>query len=288
MRYAVFQIPNSSAIDAAAGGRGPGTVVLPSIITSQPEAIVRYAADLAQRVARLAGLFQELDRARQELRGVWRSGAASDSAIDKLVTSAEAFQKIAGTVEKVITELGSAAEAIQIIQKAYRAVVGMVNPVVAALMSNPYTQAAARALATATTAALKGFLTVARVALDAIGLVRIAAAVVALVGIAREVGNLLSGRAEPAPPSGAAAPATPPNGTATPAPAPGGVAAPPGAVTTLPAPVNPTLPQPAPGPGTPSCPPGREPAANLWIAVDPVSGLRVACDGAAGATGAIR
>jgi uncharacterized protein YukE len=296
----VFQIPNSSAIDAAAGGGGPGTVVLPSIITTQPEAIVRYATELGQRVARLAGLFQDLDRARQELRAVWSSGSASDSAIDKLTKSAEAFQRIAGTVEKVITELRSAADAIRMIQTAYRAVVGMVNPVVAALMSNPFTQSAARALASVTTAALKGFLTVVRVALDAIGLIRLVAAATDLVAIAREVERLLSGRAEPAAPAlpaGAGVPAgttspgagTTPPGAANPLPV--GTAGGAGHLTDqmLPRPATPSGGDPGYPPSvTPSCPPGREPGGHLWIAVDPVSGLRVTDPSPAGQRGAVR
>lgn len=240
----MFQVPNSSAIDAAAAGRGPGTVVLPSIITSQPQAIIKYATELAQQVAKLAGLFQEIDRARQELRGAWSAGSASDNAVEKLVKSAEAGKKIFDAIEKVITELGSAAELVRIIQAAYQAVVRMVNPVVAALLSNPYTQAAARALAHSTTAALKGFLTAVRVAMDAIGLVRLAAAILTLVTIAREVERLLSGDAGPT----VATPSVPGSTGST------GV----------------------PGtPGTPGTPTVRDASANRWIAVDPTSGLRV-------------
>jgi hypothetical protein len=244
----VFQVPNSSAIDAAATGGGPGTVVLPSIITGQPQAIVTYATNLAQQVARLAALFQDVDRARQELRKVWSAGSASDNAVEKLVKSAEAFKKISDAVEKVITELTSSAEIIKIVQAAYQAVVRMVNPVVAALMSNPYTQGAARALASSTTAALKGFVTTVRTALDTIGLVKLVAAIASLVTVAREIQGLLSGTP--------AAPATPPPAVTAPGVSTPGVSTPGGT-----API-----------GTA---PGWGPGSNVWIAVDPRTGLRV-------------
>ncbi|MDG4829503.1 hypothetical protein O7627_09330 [Solwaraspora sp. WMMD1047] len=292
----MFQVPNSSAIDAAATGGGPGTVVLPSIVTGQPQSIVTYATNLAQQVAKLAALFQDVDRARQELRKVWSAGSASDNAVEKLVKSAEAFKKISDAVEKVITELTSSAELIKIVQAAYQAVVRMVNPVVAALLSNPYTQGAARALASSTTAALKGFVTSVRTALDTIGLVKLVAAIAALVTVAREIHGLLSGT-----PAATAAPAAPPPGTTTPAVTTPGVTAP--AVTapavTAPAVTAPGVAAPgvaapgvaAPGVTAPAVPapggtaptgtaptgtaPGRGPGANVWIAVDPRTGLRV-------------
>nr|MDT0661545.1 hypothetical protein [Micromonospora sp. DSM 115978] len=294
----MFQVPNSAAMDAAATGGGPSTVVLPSIVTGQPQTIVGYAADLAQQLAKLASLFQDVERARQELRKVWSTGSASDNALDKVVKSVEAFKKISDAVEKVVTHLQSSAQIVKLVQAAYQAVVRAVNPVVAALLSNPFTQGAARALASVTTSALKAFTTIARTALDAIGLVKLAAAIISLVTIAGEVRNLLSG----SPSAGTTAPTTLPAG-ARPAqtlPATGPAQALPGAgaVQTLPAagqtlpgaaavqtlpgagPVQ-TLPATGPVPAAPgaapSCPPGRDPTSNVWIAVDPRSGLRAAC-----------
>ncbi|MEU9506051.1 hypothetical protein AB0D32_07190 [Micromonospora sp. NPDC048170] len=206
----MFDIPNSGAMDAAAGGRGPGTVALPSIVGGDPSAIVAHAAALTTRVARLVTLLADLERAREQLREVWSAGSASESVVQKLNSSFASFQKIIETVYAGIRELEGAAAQLTTAQAAYRAVVGAVNPTVAALMSNPYTRAAGRALAVSTTGILKAFLTGIGGILTAIGVTNLGQILTGLATIVGQVEQLFSknndGGSSPAPalPAGSA------------------------------------------------------------------------------------
>ncbi|MFG1779562.1 WXG100 family type VII secretion target [Micromonospora sp. NPDC049048] len=206
----MLDIPNSGALDAAAGGRGPGTVALPSIVGGDPAAILAHAAAMTARVARLVTLLADLERAREQLREVWSAGSASESVVQKLNSSFASFQKIIETVYAGIRELEGAAAQLTTAQTAYRAVVGAVNPTVAALMSNPYTQAAGRALAVSTTGILKAFLTGIGGILTAIGVTNLGQILTGLAGIVDQVEQLFSknndGGATPAPalPAGSA------------------------------------------------------------------------------------
>ncbi|MER7332691.1 MULTISPECIES: WXG100 family type VII secretion target [unclassified Micromonospora] len=206
----MFDIPNSGAMDAAAGGRGPGTVALPTIVGGNPQAILAHAAALTARVARLVTLLADLERAREQLREVWSAGSASDSVVQKLNKSFASFQQIIETVYAGVRELEGAAAQLTTAQSAYRAVVGAVNPTVAALMSNPYTQAAGRALAVSTTGILKAFLTGIGGILTAIGVTNLGQILTGLATIVGQVEQLFSknndGGAAPAPalPAGSA------------------------------------------------------------------------------------
>ncbi|MEU6078488.1 hypothetical protein [Micromonospora sp. NPDC047074] len=199
----MLDIPNSGAMDAAAGGRGPGTVALPSIVGGNPAAIVAHAAALTSRVARLVTLLADLERAREQLREVWSAGSASESVVQKLNRSFASFQQIIETVYAGIRELEGAAAQLTTAQAAYRAVVGAVNPTVAALMSNPYTRAAGRALAVSTTGILKAFLTGIGGILTAIGVTNLGQILTGLATIVGQVEQLFSknndGGATPAP-----------------------------------------------------------------------------------------
>ncbi|GAB2952900.1 hypothetical protein GCM10027280_46600 [Micromonospora polyrhachis] len=188
----MFNIPNSGAMDAAASGRGPSTVALPSIVGGDPAAILAHAAALTARAARLVSLLADLERAREQLREVWSAGAASDSVVQKLTKSFASFQKIIETVYAGIRELEGSAAQITTAQAAYRAVVSAINPTVAALMSNPYTRAAGRALAVSTTGILKAFLTGIGGILTAIGATNIGQILTGLATIVTQVEQLFS------------------------------------------------------------------------------------------------
>ncbi|MCW3815930.1 hypothetical protein ONA91_15915 [Micromonospora sp. DR5-3] len=188
----MFDIPNSGAMDAAAGGRGPSTVALPSIVGGDPAAIVAHAAALTVRVARLVTLLADLERAREQLREVWSAGSASESVAQKLTQSFASFQQIIETVYAGIRELEGAAAQLATAQAGYRAVVSAVNPTVAALMSNPYTRAAGRALAVSTTGILKAFLTGIGGILTAIGVTNLGQILTGLATIVGQVEALFS------------------------------------------------------------------------------------------------
>ncbi|BCL12538.1 WXG100 family type VII secretion target [Micromonospora sagamiensis] len=188
----MFDIPNSGAMDAAAGGRGPGTVALPTIVGGNPQAILAHAAALTARVTRLVTLLADLERARDQLREVWSADSASDSVVQKLSRSFASFQQIIETVYAGIRELEGAAAQLTTAQGGYRAVVSAVNPTVAALMSNPYTQAAGRALAVSTTGILKAFLTGIGGILTAIGVTNLGQILTGLATIVGQVEQLFS------------------------------------------------------------------------------------------------
>ncbi|MFG3697336.1 hypothetical protein ACGF5C_05365 [Micromonospora sp. NPDC047620] len=188
----MFDIPNSGAMDAAAGGRGPGAVALPTIVGGNPQAILAHSAALTARVARLVTLLADLERAREQLREVWSAGSASDSVVQKLNKSFASFQQIIETVYAGVRELEGAAAQLTTAQAAYRAVVSAVNPTVAALMSNPYTRAAGRALAVSTTGILKAFLTGIGGILTAIGVTNLGQILTGLATIVGQVEQLFS------------------------------------------------------------------------------------------------
>ena len=206
----MFDIPNSGAMDAAAGGRGPSTVALPSIVGGDPAAILAHAAALTTRVAKLITLLADLERAREQLRDVWSAGSASESVLQKLTKSFGTFQQIIQTVTNGIRELEGAAAQITTAQAAYRAVVSAINPTVAALMSNPYTRAAGRALAVSTTGILKAFLTGIGGILTAIGATNLGRILTGLATIVTQVEELFSKNND----SGSSTGATVPTGIA--------------------------------------------------------------------------
>ena len=186
-------IPNSSALDRAAAGGGPSARVLPWIAGAEPQRVLGYAAELTQQIARLTTIVAGVEDSGRALRQAWSAGSAADGAIDKLTVTLQAFQKITAAVRALNGEIQAASTALTLVQQGYRAVVGATNPMVAALLSNPHTHAAARALATSTTTGLSTYVQTTRTALDQIGLVRMIAIAGTLASIAGELGRLLSG-----------------------------------------------------------------------------------------------
>jgi len=188
----MFAIPNSSAMDAAAHGGGPTSRVLPWIAGTDPEQVLRYLAQLTGQLTKITGIVNQIGDARGALRTAWPSGSASNGAITKFTQALTAFQKITQAVAALQAEIQAVAMALRLVQNGYRAVVGSVNPTVAALLSNPYTRHAAAALSTSTTSGLASYVTATKAALDTIGLVRMVAIATQLATIANELETLLS------------------------------------------------------------------------------------------------
>jgi hypothetical protein len=209
----MYAIPNSSALDMAAAGGGPGFRVLPWIAGAEPGTVLGYAAELTQRVARLTAIVSGIEESCRALRQAWSSGSASDGAIQKVTATVQAFQRITTAVQALDGELQAVSATLTLVQQGYRAVVGATNPTVAALLSSPHTHAAARSLATSITTGLSSFVQTVRTALDQVGLVRMIAIVSTLVTIAGELEKLLSGDS-PATPTPAAPTPTAPTPTA--------------------------------------------------------------------------
>ncbi|MDP9794069.1 hypothetical protein J2S43_002581 [Catenuloplanes nepalensis] len=185
-------IPSSGAMDAAAGGRGPGTAVLPLLIGGEPQQIVAHLTQLIGHVQKITELMRKVSGTRDALRQAWPAGAASDGAAQKLKAVLDAFQSISALVTTLQTETQNAATAITMAQQTYRAVVGATNPTVASLLAQPHGHAAARALAVSATGSLTGAVQASRARLDTIGLVRIAAVVAQLATIADQLRTLLT------------------------------------------------------------------------------------------------
>ncbi len=188
----MLNIPNSGAMDAAAGGAGPSTVALPQIIGGNPAAILAHAAEVMQRATKLVGLLEDLERSKQQLRVAWPRGSASDHAQRKLSNSFRNFNETIQAVFSGVRELEAAAAKLEMAQNAYRSIVSAVNPTVAALLSNPWTQAAARALATSASSSLSGFLKSIAGVLNAIGAGNIGSIVTSLATIVGEIEKLFS------------------------------------------------------------------------------------------------
>ncbi|HEY4453541.1 MAG TPA: hypothetical protein VGN81_04440 [Pseudonocardiaceae bacterium] len=187
----MFAFPNSSAMDIAAAGGGPITI-LPQIITGQPEQIAQHTTGLLAKAAQFASLMQEFTKAGQSLSQVW-SGAASETAVKKITDSLSALQNIIKAVEGGAALLGISGTLVKSAQTAYTSVVSSVNPTVAGLISNPWTYSAGVALATSTSAALRAFITAVEGLLSALGAGKLATEIAAVVQIITDIEQLAKG-----------------------------------------------------------------------------------------------
>ena len=187
----MLAIPNSSAMDIAAAGGGPITI-LPQIITGQPEQIAQHTTGLLAKAAQFAALLEEFDKAGQSLSKVW-SGAASETAVKKITDSLSALQNIIKAVEGGAALLGISGTLVKSAQTAYTSVVSSVNPTVAGLISNWWTYGAGVALATSTSAALRAFITAIEGLLSALGAGKLAQEIAAVVQIISEIEQLAKG-----------------------------------------------------------------------------------------------
>ncbi|HTI20277.1 MAG TPA: hypothetical protein VL652_04750 [Kutzneria sp.] len=187
----MFTFPNSSAMDATAGSGGPITF-LPRIVTGQPEQIAAHVAHVLDKAKQFVTLMDDFAKAEKQLAQVW-SGAASETALKKITDSLQSFEKIIKVVQNGAQLLGVAGTLVKTAQTAYTSVVSAVNPTVAALMSNPWTHAAAVALSTATSASLRGFIEAIGGLLKTLGLTKLATELTTLVQIIQELEKLFSG-----------------------------------------------------------------------------------------------
>ncbi|WP_370950371.1 WXG100 family type VII secretion target [Amycolatopsis sp. cg5] len=179
-------------MDATAGSGGPITV-LPQIYTGQPEQIAKHVAELLKKASDFVGLYTDFKKAADQLSKTW-SGSASQSALKKIHDSLESLTKIIGVVRKGAELLGVSGTLIKTAQAAYKAVVGAVNPIVAGLMSNPWTYGAAVALSTATSATLRAFITAIGALLKALGVVQLANQISQLATIIGDIEKLFGSK----------------------------------------------------------------------------------------------
>ena len=268
----MFTFPNSSAMDATAGSGGPITF-LPRIVTGQPEQVAAHVAHVLDKAKQFVTLMDDFAKAEKQLAQVW-SGAASETALKKITDSLQSFEKIIKVVQDGAQLLGVAGTLVKTAQTAYTSVVSAVNPTVAALMSNPWTHAAAVALSTATSASLRGFIEAIGGLLKTLGLAKLGTELTTLASIIQELEKLFSGNksASASTPAGT----TPSTTTVTSNPVTAPVTPPPVASTTgQQVTSTPTVSQPNPYGYTPPAlgGTGTTPStANTWIPVDPPAG----------------
>ncbi|WHT15875.1 hypothetical protein N8J89_22360 [Crossiella sp. CA-258035] len=201
--------PVSAAMDVTAKGGGPGTF-LNWIINGNPGQILKHVTDLLAKANEFAQLYRQLKQAGEQLRKVWR-GPASGAASKKITNLLDSFTKIISVVKEVAQKLGLAASIIQKAQLAFKTIVAAINPTVAGLMSNPWTYAAAVALSTATSGALKGFLAALGALLKSLGAVELAAKLTTMaevLGQLEKLVGLVTGKDGAAPAPGGAQPTT--------------------------------------------------------------------------------
>ncbi|EWM17068.1 WXG100 family type VII secretion target [Kutzneria sp. 744] len=187
----MFTFPNSSAMDATAGSGGPITF-LPRIVTGQPEQVAAHVAHVLDKAKQFVTLMDDFAKAEKQLSQVW-SGAASETALKKITDSLQSFEKIIKVVQEGAQLLGVAGTLVKTAQTAYTSVVSAVNPTVAALMSNPWTHAAAVALSTATSASLRGFIEAIGGLLKTLGLTKLGTELTTLASIVQELEKLFGG-----------------------------------------------------------------------------------------------
>lgn len=187
----MFDFPNSSAMDATASSGGPGTFLF-QIVTGQPQQIAQHSTSMLAKATQFISLLDEFTKAGEQLRQVW-SGQASESALQKITSSLQSFEKIIQVIQNGARLLGVSGTLVQSAQTAYKSVVGAVNPTVAGLMSNPWTYSAAVALSTSTSAALRAFITAIEGLLQALGAGQLGTEIASLVTIIGEIEQLFAG-----------------------------------------------------------------------------------------------
>jgi uncharacterized protein YukE len=215
MSTGVMDIAPSPNVDSSALNGGFSALCRPLITGGSPQSVITYAVQLGDKVRALTSLLTELERARDQLRQVWQSGAGSAAAMQKLTRSFDTLQRALQAILRFISELQTAAIKVDLAGRGANAAIRVAEPTVAALRSNPYTQAAATAMATSTTASIASFLKGISSLLTAIGQNNIGAILSSLVTIASDVARLSTPAATSGTtpvstlPSGGTAPGTP-------------------------------------------------------------------------------
>jgi uncharacterized protein YukE len=187
----MFEFPNSSAMDATASSGGPGTF-LTQIATGQPQQIAQHSTSMLAKATQFMSLLDEFTRAGEQLKQGW-TGQAAESALQKITSSLQSFEKVIQVIQNGARLLGVSGTLVQSAQTAYTSVVGAVNPTVAGLMSNPWTYSAAVALSTSTSAALRAFITAIEGLLQTVGVGQLGAEIASLATIVTEIEQLFAG-----------------------------------------------------------------------------------------------
>jgi len=115
----MFDFPNSSAMDATASSGGPSTFLM-QIVTGQPQQIAQHSTGLLQKATQFISLADQFTKAAEQLGKVW-SGQASQSAVQKITSSIQSFQKIIQVIQNGAKLLGISGTLVQSAQTPTRA-----------------------------------------------------------------------------------------------------------------------------------------------------------------------
>lgn len=185
-----MDIVPSPNVDSSALNGGFSALCRPLVTGGSPQAVFSYAVQLGDKVRALTSVLTELERSRDQLRQAWQSGAGSAAAMQKLTRTFDTLQRTLQAIQRFNNELQMAASKLDLAGKGCNAAIRAAEPTVAALRSNPYTQAAATAMATSTTASIAAFLKGIGSLLTAIGQNNIGAVLSSLATIANDVARL--------------------------------------------------------------------------------------------------
>jgi len=143
-----FMPANGCFIDYGSGGSLTMRVLM-LIKTADPSTIMGYANTVSRVVQTLESLRGDLAKVpKQQLPQAWPTGAASQAAQQRLnwLFSTDCFGSLNKGAGDFTSELGGAAGQLQKAQQIYNATVSVMNGVVGALLSNPFTHGAGVAL----------------------------------------------------------------------------------------------------------------------------------------------
>ncbi len=177
-------------IHTASGG---GSIThLQSLLGGNPTAVQQYAeAVIAQSATRILALVEELEQARNSLQKVWPQGAASDQAFRTAGIGVNNFTDATRPVLSAAQTISKVAQVIQHAQTGYNTVMGVAEPGVASLMSNPWTYGAGVAAGQATSFSTGGLLQGLGQILSSLGATEIGSYVTALGQIGSGVSTLV-------------------------------------------------------------------------------------------------
>jgi len=175
------------AVNACTGG---GAAALAAqTFPASPSLISATAAQRLHQAEQYLRIIEQLNSASQSLEKAW-SGAASESAVQKITSSIGSFIRIVEAIQAGAALLHISSGLISSAQHGYNAVMHSVNPTVASLMSNPWTYGAAEALATGSVASLSTWITAIQAALHITGAGKMMQQVTILMAIISDIERL--------------------------------------------------------------------------------------------------
>jgi uncharacterized protein YukE len=177
------------AVDVCTGG---GAATIAGRICGSPESITATAMQRLQQAEHFIRIIEQLTSASQSLERAW-SGAAAESAVQKIMSSIGSFIRIVEAIQQGAALLHLSAGLITSAQTAYNNVMSWVNPIVGHAISNPITYGFGEALATGSVASLNTYVLGVQAALQAVGAGKMMEQVAVLATVMMDIERLAQG-----------------------------------------------------------------------------------------------